>query len=399
MKTTSGRMAIRVALFYAVFAGLWILLSDRVLAALASTSEILTRWQTYKGWVFVIVTSVMLYLERVRSGAALSESEAKFRTLSETVACAILLYQDDGLFYINPMTERITGYSRGELLHKQVWDICHPEFKEMVKSHVQSRQLREMVPGRFEFKIITKNGEERWLDFTDGALEYSGRMAGFGSAFDITERKRAEEQITLALREKVVLLKEVHHRVKNNLQVITSLLNLQAQRAKNQEVLEMFLESKNRIKSMALIHEKLYRSADLARVDFGEYVRNLAENLLQSYDARKIALRIDIEGMYLGVDAAIPIGLIINELVSNSLKHGFVDGRPGEISIEMISTARDTYRLRVGDNGVGLPEDIAIPKTESLGLQLIVSLTEQLNGRMEVARNGGTSFVIEFETS
>jgi PAS domain S-box-containing protein len=397
MKNRTDQLAIRVAVFYAVFAGLWILLSDRILAALMNSSEI-TQWQTYKGWVFVAVTAVLLYLERGRSQKAIMKSEQKFRTLAEAAACAIILYHDDGVYYVNPTTERITGYRQDELFGMNLWDICHPDFREFVRSHVLTLQRGERGPGRYEFKIVTKGGEERWLDFTDGVLDDRGKEAALGTAFDITERKRVEEQITHALKEKEVLLKEVHHRVKNNLQVISSLLNLQAKRVKNQEVLDMFIESQNRVKSMALIHERLYRSKDLAHVDFGDYVRNLAESLVHGYAITNVQLRIDIGNIYLGVDAAIPCGLIINELVSNSLKHAFVDGRSGMVSIEILSAGSNKYRLKVGDNGVGIPVKVAFPGVDSLGLQLVVSLTEQLNGTIAVTREGGTVFVIDFET-
>ena len=217
---------------------------------------------------------------------------------------------------------------------------------------------------------------------------------------EITERMRAEEQIKVSLEEKEVLLKEIHHRVKNNLQVISSLLSLQSRCIEDQSVLELFQESQNRIRSMALIHEKLYRSQDLVRIDFAEYIRNLATHLVRSYRANlgTVNLKVDANDVSLSVDAAVPCGLIINELVSNSLKHAFIDGREGEIRIELRSDRDHQLTLIVGDNGVGFPRDLDFRSTESLGMQLVNTLTNQLDGTVELHSNGGTEFKITFTT-
>jgi len=217
---------------------------------------------------------------------------------------------------------------------------------------------------------------------------------------EITERMRAEEQIKVSLEEKEVLLKEIHHRVKNNLQVISSLLNLQSRCVEDQSVLELFQESQNRIRSMALIHEKLYRSQDLVRIDFAEYIRNLATHLVRSYRANlgPVNLKVDANDVSLSVDAAVPCGLIINELVSNSLKYAFIDGREGEIRIELRSDRDHQLTLIVGDNGVGFPKDLDFRHTESLGMQLVNTLTNQLGGTVELHSDGGTEFKITFTT-
>jgi len=211
---------------------------------------------------------------------------------------------------------------------------------------------------------------------------------------DDTERRIAEERIRASLKEKEVLLKEVHHRVKNNLQIISSLLNLQSKYIKDDQALEMFKESRNRIRSMTLIHEKLYRSKDLANIDVAEYIQNLSSNLFRSYSAGRISLRTQVDDILLGVDTAIPCGLIINELVSNSLKHAFPD-KQGEILVDL---HRDNgkFTLRVRDNGVGFPEHVDFRNTDSLGLQLVCTLTDQLDGEIELDRAGGTEFRITF---
>jgi two-component sensor histidine kinase len=216
---------------------------------------------------------------------------------------------------------------------------------------------------------------------------------------DITERKRAEEQLKTSLKEKEVLLKEIHHRVKNNLQIISSLLKLQSEYIQDEQMLRMFRESQNRVKSMALIHEKLYQSKDLVKLDLVEYIRNLAAYLFRSYgvDSYAISLQIEVDNVSLGIDTAIPCGLIINELVSNSLKHAFPASREGEIRIAFRSGRDNQFTLIVSDNGAGLPRDLDFLKTESLGLQLVNMLVHQLEGAIELDRSGGTAFKITFE--
>ena len=216
---------------------------------------------------------------------------------------------------------------------------------------------------------------------------------------DITERKRTEEQIRASLREKEVLLKEIHHRVKNNMQVIISLLNLQSKHVKDKRDWEIFKDSQNRIKSMALIHDKLYQSKDLASINFAEYIENLARHLFNTYSVSSSAIKLvaDIKDVPLDIDTAIPCGLIINELISNSLKYAFPDGREGEIQIKLYASKDDTFSLIVRDNGIGLPEDLDFRNTKSLGLQVVVALVEQLKGTIELDRSEGTAFKIVFK--
>ncbi len=215
---------------------------------------------------------------------------------------------------------------------------------------------------------------------------------------EILERRKAEEQISSSLQEKVVLLREIHHRVKNNLQVISSLLNLQSSYIEDKKALEIFRESQNRIRSMALIHEKLYQSKDLNKIEFSEYVKSLIKDLFSSYsvDTERIILNSDLEGIYFEIDIAILCGLIINELVSNSFKHAFPHGRKGEIYIGL-KKENQKFTLIVRDTGVGFPANIDYRKTESLGLQLVNTLTDQLGGKIELTQNGFTEFKIVFE--
>jgi PAS domain S-box-containing protein len=214
--------------------------------------------------------------------------------------------------------------------------------------------------------------------------------------------KKAEEQIRASLTEKEVLLKEIHHRVKNNMQIISSLIKLQSRHIKDETALEFFKSTQNRIRSMAIIHEKLYKSKDFAGVDFAGYIQILAKHLFNVYgvDPKAIKININIKDVLLNINTAIPCGLIINELLSNSLKYAFPDGKKGEISIAIHPIDKNEMELIVNDNGVGLPEEIDIKHTESLGLHLVTILVEdQLQGDIKLDRTGGTRFYIRIKVS
>jgi PAS domain S-box-containing protein len=218
---------------------------------------------------------------------------------------------------------------------------------------------------------------------------------------ELVERQRTEKQLAASLREKTVLLQEVHHRVKNNLQIVSSLLSLQSQRIADEGVLAAFRESRDRIGSIAMIHEKLYQSTDLAQLDFASYVRDLTGYLLRSYgvSSKGVRLDVDVTDLSLDLDTAIPCGLIINELVSNTLKHAFPDrDRDGDGRVRVVMREDEgKITLVVSDNGVGLPEDLDAQHTESLGLQLVNILTDQLDGTLALDRKAGTTFEITFD--
>ncbi len=215
---------------------------------------------------------------------------------------------------------------------------------------------------------------------------------------DITERKRAEEALKASLQEKEVLLKEIHHRVKNNMQVISSLLSLQSRHLEDPKAIGMFKDSQHRIRSMALVHEKLYQSKDLSRIDFGQYLQNLVVYLIHSYqvDAGRVRLRLDVGDTALDINTAIPCGLIINELATNALKHAFPGGRKGEVRVTLRPGADGRFSLTVGDDGVGWPRDVDFRKTETLGMQLVTMLVDQLDGKIELEKKPGTTFRISF---
>lgn len=215
---------------------------------------------------------------------------------------------------------------------------------------------------------------------------------------EITERKRVEEQIKASLREKEVLLQEIHHRVKNNLQIIDGLLQMQYRRTTDLNAAAILLESQHRVKSIALVHEKLYRSEDLGHIDFSDYVRSLVSNLIESYQASssRITVLIQIRDISLDIDQAIPCGLIMNELVSNALKYAFPNNQPGKIQISLAVSSEGWLALTVADDGVGIPAHIDLQKTKSLGLKLVRGLAAQLEGTVEIYRQSGTLIQVLF---
>ncbi|HXD91973.1 MAG TPA: histidine kinase dimerization/phosphoacceptor domain -containing protein, partial [Bacteroidia bacterium] len=215
---------------------------------------------------------------------------------------------------------------------------------------------------------------------------------------DITEKIASETELREALREKEVLLKEVHHRVKNNLQVISSILNLQTSYVKDKETANILRECQNRIKTMAFIHESLYQTKDFSQINFSEYITNLVKNLFYSYDAnqQKIKANFDVDTIFLNLDTSIPCGLIVNELVSNAFKYAFADGSQGFITVKLKDIGNNKIKMLVADNGKGIPASIDFKNTESLGLQLVNILTEQINGTITLDKTNGTSFEIIF---
>jgi len=210
------------------------------------------------------------------------------------------------------------------------------------------------------------------------------------------QRKAAEQQIRASLIEKETLLKEIHHRVKNNLQIIMSLLNLQSASIQDEQVLKVFRESRQRIHSIALVHEKLYKSKNLSEIDFNGYVRSIVHELMRTNPvSEKVKVDIDIHNIFLSIDAAIPLGLIVNELMTNAVKYAFPDDQPGHVTICLTSLSDQQYTLRFSDDGVGFNKD-AILNQRGLGLQLVGILAEQLEGHLQVDCKNGAYFTLQF---
>jgi len=277
------------------------------------------------------------------------------------------------------------------------------EVLEKQRLVIENRQLlREVQRELAERKRAEEELKQHRNQLEEMVKERTAKLAETNQELqrEIAERKRAEEKISASLKEKELLLKEIHHRVKNNMQIISSMLSIQEVQIKDKVALQVFRESRNRVRSMALIHEKLYQSEDLARIDFSEYIQSLTAELFSTYSvtADAVKLRMNVENVYLDIITAIPCGLIINELLSNSLKYAFPAGQSGEITIDFkLENKINMYHLIIGDNGVGFPKYLDFRKSESLGLQLVRLLTKKIHGTIELDREGGTFFKIIFK--
>lgn len=338
-------------------------------------------------------------MERIRIEEELRIRERKFKDIFEYANIGIYQIDPEGnIITANKAFAQILGYkNRNEL--KQI-NLFKEVFFEELELKKMLFDLNETVKqGEYEFLWRTKSELVIWVQITTHAIkDLKGKVIYFeGFVNEITDKKVAEAKLLSSLKEKEILLQEIHHRVKNNLQVISSLLNLQARSIINTEVKELLRDSQNRVKTMALIHEKLYQSKNFMAINFAEYLKNLVDYLVRSYsiNTKLITVVLKVDNVSFGIDTAIPCGLIINELVSNTLKHAFPEGRKGTVQISLLRR-RKYYHLKVSDNGAGLPEGLNIYNTESLGLQLVNTLTAQLSGEMSSVNKNGTLFNVKF---
>lgn len=329
---------------------------------------------------------------------ALREGEARFRTLADNIAQFAWMADPNGsIFWYNKRWYDYTGTTLQEMAGDGWKKIQHPDHLERVTESLQ-HSWDTGEPWEDIMPLRGKDGQYRW--FLSRALpirDEKGRIIRwFGTNTDITERLLAEEQIKKSLSEKEILLQEVHHRVKNNMQVIISLMNLQVSKIKNKNLKSQFQEATSRVTAMALIHDILYRSDSLGEINLKDYFQSLTRSLMGMYSAGGVTIHISTESIHLDMDRAIPCGLIINELVSNALKYAF-PGRTGQIRIEATIEPPDTLVLTILDNGIGLPPHVEVGKTDTLGLKLVLGLTEnQLGGKLEVNRSHGTLYRIKF---
>jgi PAS domain S-box-containing protein len=294
----------------------------------------------------------------------------------------------------------LIGRKRSEIVGKSHSILHPPEKIEGRFSRTFKQHLKEKEGQALETEVITKKGEIRDVSIKANLMEINERKFLNGIFRDITERKKAEDELKASLEEKRVLLQEVHHRVKNNMQVISSMLMLQSSFIKNNEFIDILQLCRDRIMSMALVHEKIYESTELANINFREYLEALSESLYSHYvgDREGIAMKLDVEDMFLDIDTSVPLGLIINELLTNALKHAFKEREIGELSLSLHSVDGDALELIVRDDGVGLPGDFDMDNPKTFGLQIVGLLAEkQLHGKIDIRRNGGTEFRILVE--
>lgn len=342
-----------------------------------------------------------LLAEHTRTIVALRESEERFRSAFDYAAIGMALVATNGKWMkVNRSLCEIVGYPEKEFRSLYFHSLTHPEDVEEHQARVRSLLAGKTGAFQMEERYLHKSGSVVWV-FLSVSLLRDGKgnpLYFIAQIQNITERKRADEQVKTSLREKEVLLKEIHHRVKNNLQVISSLLRLQSGYVKDENAKELFRESQNRVRSMALIHQKLYQSQDLARIDFNEYLLSLLAMLFRSYGTHSgtVNLETHVDPVFLDIDTAIPVGLLVNELVSNSLKYAFPENRAGAIRIDFHSAGNGEFVLALRDDGVGLPGEFDLDKVPTLGLRLVKILTSQLGGTLTFHRNGGTEFTVTF---
>ncbi len=334
-----------------------------------------------------------------------AQKELEFQAvITRNMAEGICLIRatDWKIVYANSKFESLFGYDAGELNGKPASTLNYSNEESSAQGTVQRivSEIQNYGAASCEIHNIKKDGTPFWCYATISTFEHPD----YGTVYvavqhNITEQKQAQEQIKASLREKEVLLKEIHHRVKNNLQIVKSLLQMQARRTQEREAVLVLQDSQNRVTSIALVHEKLYRSEDLANIDFGQYIPDLTTHLFDTYNvsSNTVALKLEVEHIFLEIDTAIPCGLIINELVSNSLKYAFPNQRKGEIQINFHADRHGMMMLMIRDNGIGIPETIDIENTQSLGLTLVQGLVEQLEGTLELERSQGTQFLIQWQ--
>jgi len=344
--------------------------------------------------------------DQIRAKETLEESEEMFRKsfFLSSDAMSVSRIEDGVLLEVNDGFTRTTGYSREDAVGKTTIELGM--WADGSRRSVLIREFRKK--GRvenFEYEMRTKGGETKTVLLSTNIITLGGAARRFTITRDITKLKiaeeallRSEEKLRASLREKEILLKEIHHRVKNNLQVVSGLLDLQASHTQDPSDRLKYKDSQNRIITMALIHEKLYQSQNLSQVDFSDYIRDLCENLMVSYgiDEERIRLEIQTERTEMAVDSAIPCGFLINELITNALKHAFPEDRAGTISLSFKRTRNRDYQLTVSDDGVGIPKDLDIFNTDSLGMQLVTVLVKQLGGTIKLRKEEGTGITIRF---
>jgi PAS domain S-box-containing protein len=348
----------------------------------------------------VLANQVAQAMENSELFSQVNRLQEQYRVVTEALNDAVFTLDAEARFaFGNAAGERLTGYRLDELLGRPFMDLVAPENLPELTDRFRRAIAGEAISPHVWAEMMRKDGSRVPIELSMANLVLDGHVIGrVGVARDITDRQHAEEQIRASLQEKEVLLKEIHHRVKNNLQIISSLLNLQSKYINDPSALQMFIDSQNRVKSMALIHEILFRSRDITRIDFAEYIKTISVQIFRSYGAytKRIGLEVQVKDIMLDVDTAIPCGLIVTELVSNSLKHAFMDGREGSIDINLFTNDSGTLTLIVKDNGIGLPNHIDLQNVDSLGLKLVGALVNQLAGKVDVDSTFGTTFTITF---
>ncbi len=308
--------------------------------------------------------------------------------------------QDKNRIYASPASLKVYGYEPDEIIAKSFTDLIHPDYHAFTEEKF-SEMAKTRQPTQFIYQAKKKDGTFFWVESTLNPLfdPISGDFKGaVGVIRDIQERKTKELEIMEGTKQKENLLKEIHHRVKNNFAILVSLINMQLAQTKNPELLQSLTNLQLRIRTMALVHEMLYRSDDFEKISFPGYLRSLASVIAGTYNRREIHLTIEAEEVVMDIEAAIPIGLIVNEILSNAYKHGFPDGRTGQISVSFsIDRENGSYHLVLQDDGIGMPDGMRIDQFKTMGLQVVQILCTQIEATLFMVNNPGASFSITFK--
>ena len=339
--------------------------------------------------------------ERERAEEALRASEDKFRGVAERSSDIILLVDKSGrATYAAPSITRILGYNPDDVIGKMGSEFMSKENYSKLLEHL-SEVLKGKIVEDIEIPLQKKDGSRAIIEWRGSRIYNDNVIIGLQLlGRDITERKQAEEQLKASLKEKEVLLREIHHRVKNNLQVVSSLLNMQTRATKNKNVKDILSESRNRINTMALIHSQLYESGNLSEINMKGFMDKLLVQLFQIHSVpdRKISLVVQAVDCSLPISTAVPVGLIANEILTNTFKHAFVNRKEGKIDVSLRASEKGVVSLTVSDDGAGLPEGFDINASKTLGLHVVKILAEeQLDGNIEVVSDNGTTFKVKFE--
>jgi PAS domain S-box-containing protein len=335
--------------------------------------------------------------ERKKTEEALRESEEKFRNLAEKSPNMIFINKMGPIVYANEKCEEELGYTREEFYSADFnfLSLIAPEYQVQLKSNFSAHLKGEEVPP-LEYSLITKEGKRVEGILTTKLIKFEGEKAILGIATDITERKQKEEELKNSLEERELIFRELKHRVKNNLQLLSSMVNLQSMQTENETVLQKLQEVQSVIKTMALIYSRAYEGPRISKLNLKSFIEELAMDLMKfkTREEMKVDYRVEGEDIKLSTDQAIPMTLIANELIFNSLKHAFVDRNDGFISISL-KEADNSISMAIKDNGVGLSPNIDLDKPGTLGLKIVKSLTEQLQGNLEIKNDDGAEFIIE----
>lgn len=388
---------------------------ERFASTISQASLMITRavyWATLGIGFFFLISAgfvTILFLKNIKEwGELASKSQKKFRHVLENTQDILyeLNVNKSAYEYVSPAVKKVLGYSDDILLKEGpefIFNRIHPEDLEKLDNELE--QIKGETPvsnfsHAVEYRIKNKDGDYIWVNNNRSVFLDEGKNAHtvVGSVRNINERKKYEKKINESLKEKEILLQEIHHRVKNNLAIITSLLELQKDEIDDEQMLNIFSKSQSRIKSIAMVHEKLYQTDTLSQVDMSTYIEEFSQILSKAYqsDQQKIEVQLNLQQVHLDINDAVPCGLIFNELANNAFKHAFTNINKGVLKVTLASD-NGNVRLSVADNGHGMPENFSFDNTQSLGMTLLKTLTKQINGDISISsKNGWTEFTITF---